>query len=142
MGAGIETGLVQVFPPSVDWLTVMVGTTRSTGRSGIDEISHVLWRWSKATLASLTRSYWLPGGALFCVRPGRKPELQVPLGARRAHPMSDAPPLKNRPTWKPETSVPPPSAKVSGSTSVACWLVVFVNGSVLTRVTPMLALAG
>src|SRR5919197_110412 len=55
--------------------------------------------------------------------------------------MSDAPPLKKRPTWYAATTVEP-KAKVSGSTSVACWLVVLVNGSALTRVSGTLARAG
>jgi hypothetical protein len=42
-----------------------------------------------------------------------------------------APPLKKRPTWNVPITVPW-SAKVSGSTSVACWLVAFVYGSALT----------
>ena len=52
--------------------------------------------------------------------------------------MSEAPPLKNRPTWKVARTVDP-EAKVSGSTSVACWLVGLVNGSALTRVSGTLA---
>src|SRR5436190_11354845 len=55
--------------------------------------------------------------------------------------MSEAPPLKNRPTWYAATTVEP-NAKVSGSTSVACWLVVFLNGSALTWVSGTLARAG
>src|ERR671930_303145 len=55
--------------------------------------------------------------------------------------MSDAPPLKKRPTWYAATTVEP-DAKVSGSTSVACWLVVLVNGSALTRVSGTFARAG
>src|SRR2546430_1155371 len=47
--------------------------------------------------------------------------------------MSDEPPLKKRPVWNAQTTVEP-KPKVSGSSSVACWLSVFVNGSVLTRV--------
>src|SRR4051794_21073064 len=47
--------------------------------------------------------------------------------------MSLAPPSKKRPTWKAPTTVLP-KAKVSGSSSVACWLVVLVNGSELTLV--------
>jgi hypothetical protein len=34
-----------------------------------------------------------------------------------------------------------PNAKVSGSTAVRCWLVVFVNGSVKTRVNGTAACA-
>jgi hypothetical protein len=39
-----------------------------------------------------------------------------------AKPMAEPPPSKNRPTWKALTIVEP-KAKVSGSTSVRCWLV-------------------
>ena len=49
--------------------------------------------------------------------------------------MSEAPPSLNRPTWDEDTIVLP-AVNVSGSSSVACWLVVLVNGSVLTRVSP------
>ena len=48
--------------------------------------------------------------------------------------MSLAPPLKKRPTWNVATTVPW-CANVSGSSSVACWLVVFVYGSALTWVS-------
>src|SRR5215471_21314427 len=74
--------------------------------------------------------------------PGRKPGLPqvVPPSPERAKPMSLAPPLTKRPTWKAPTTVLP-AAKVSGSTSVACWLVEFVNGSLLTCVSVTLALA-
>src|SRR3954452_2746471 len=47
--------------------------------------------------------------------------------------MSLAPPSKKRPTWKAPTTVLP-KANVSGSSSVACWLVELVNGSELTLV--------
>src|SRR5215211_5516035 len=67
--------------------------------------------------------------------PGRKPFVQVPPpSADRAQPMLEDPPSKKRPTWKAETIVDP-AAKVSGSTSVACWLVVFVYGSELSLVS-------
>src|SRR6476620_8774209 len=52
--------------------------------------------------------------------------------------MSAPPPSKKRPTWYAATTVEP-NANVSGSTSVACWLDVFVNGSALTRVSVTLA---
>ena len=58
------------------------------------------------------------------------PQLAPPF-AERATPMSLEPPLKKRPTWNAATTVPW-SAKVSGSSSVACWLVAFVYGSALT----------
>src|SRR3954463_2678961 len=80
----------------------------------------------------------MPDGA---VRPGRKVELQVaPPSLERETPMSVAPPLKKRPTWKADTIVLP-FENVSGSTSVACWLVVFWNGSALIFVTGTFALA-
>src|SRR3954469_8760851 len=70
----------------------------------------------------------MPDGA---VRPGRKVELQVaPPSLERETPMSVAPPLKKRPTWKADTIVLP-FENVSGSTSVACWLVGFWYGSAL-----------
>src|SRR5436309_3365585 len=55
--------------------------------------------------------------------------------------MFDEPPLKNRPTWKADTMVLP-EEKVSGSTSVACWLVLFVYGSELIWRSVVLAWAG
>src|SRR5437879_11885366 len=65
------------------------------------------------------------------VVPSRKPLVKLlPPLLEVANPMSEAPPLKKRPTWKVETKVEP-EAKVSGSTSVACWLVLLVNGSLL-----------
>src|SRR6266849_6103965 len=45
--------------------------------------------------------------------------------------MSEAPPPKILPTWNAATMVEP-NAKLSGSTSVACWLVELVNVSVLS----------
>src|SRR4051794_18798368 len=75
------------------------------------------------------------------VRPGRKPDVHVaPPSVERDQPMSVPPPLKKRPTWKAETIVEP-FENVSGSTSVACWLVVFWNGSALIFVTGTLAVA-
>src|SRR5207247_2404789 len=134
-----------VAPPSVDRLMNTVGTSR-LGNSGIEEISHTPWRASNATLGSLTRSNGPSGfenGPALNVRPGRKldvSQLAPPLD-ERAQPMSEAPPLKKRPTWYVATTVEP-EAKVSGSTSVACWLVGLVNGSALTRVSGTLAAAG
>jgi hypothetical protein len=52
--------------------------------------------------------------------------------------MSVAPPPKKRPTWNAETTVLP-NANVSGSSSVACWLEVLVNGSLETCVSGTLA---
>ena len=72
--------------------------------------------------------------------PGRNPLVgQVaPPSVEVAKPMSEPPPSKNRPTWNAVTTVEP-LENVSGSTSVACWLVVFLNGSVLIRVSATLA---
>src|SRR5260370_16492945 len=79
----------------------------------------------------------MPDGVAKGVVPGRKPlvKLWLPL-VEVANPISEAPPLKKRPTWMVETRVEP-KAKVSGSTSVRCWLVLLVNGALLswTRVT-------
>src|SRR5216684_7594802 len=91
---------------------------------------------SKATEASLARRYG-PGGDELTVVPGKKPFLKLfPPLLEVANPMSEAPPLKKRPTWKADTRVLP-KARVSGSTSVACWLVLLVKGSLLSwrRVT-------
>src|SRR6266571_4445766 len=79
----------------------------------------------------------MPGGVAKTVLDGRKPLVKLlPPLVEVANPMLEAPPLKKRPTWKAETMVEP-KAKVSGSTSVACWLVVLVYGSLLScrRVT-------
>jgi hypothetical protein len=125
--------LPQVAPPSVDLLTKIVGTLVVVNSSGIDDTSQVLCRASKATLASLTRSYRAPVAPPMpdvAVMPGRNvgvPQV-LPPSVDLETPMSVPPPSKKRPTWKAETIVEP-LAKVSGSTSVACWLVVFVNGS-------------
>src|SRR5712691_8524344 len=74
----------------------------------------------------------MSGGVEKGVVPGRKSCLKLlPPVLEVANPMAEAPPLKKRPTWKAETKVEP-EAKVSGSTSVACWLVLLVNGSLLS----------
>src|SRR6266566_1365317 len=78
----------------------------------------------------------MPGGVEKGVVPGRKPGLKLlPPSVDVAKPMLEPPPSKKRPTWKAETKVEPED-KVSGSTSVACWLVGLVYGSLLnwTRV--------
>jgi hypothetical protein len=78
----------------------------------------------------------MPGGVEKGVVPGRKPWLKLlPPSVDVAKPMLEPPPSKKRPTWKAETKVEP-ADKVSGSTSVACWLVGLVSGSLLngTRV--------
>src|SRR6266852_6893575 len=122
-------GLPQDWPPSVERLMKTVGTTRLR-RSGIEEMSQTLCLASKATEASLTRSYGLLGST-WKVRPGRTPLVKcAPLLVDVANPMSDDPPLKNRPTWKVDTTVEP-NEKVSGSTSVRWLLVGLVSGSEL-----------
>src|SRR6266852_8736232 len=73
----------------------------------------------------------MPGGVALTVLDGMKPWVQVsPPLVEVAKPMLEAPPLKKRPTWKAETIILP-EAKVSGSTSVLCWLVLLVYGSLL-----------
>src|SRR2546422_8043921 len=73
----------------------------------------------------------MPAGVAKTVLAGRKPDVHfLPPLVEVAKPMFEAPPLKNRPTWNAETIVDP-EAKVSGSTSVLCWLVAFEYGSVL-----------
>src|ERR1700730_17937711 len=58
----------------------------------------------------------------------------VPASVEVAKPMSAPPPLEMRPTWNALTIVEP-KANVSGSTSVACWLVALVKVSVLNLVS-------
>src|SRR5712692_1773690 len=75
--------------------------------------------------------------------PGRKPWVQVaPLLVDVAHPIFELPPCESgkRPTWKAETMVEP-KEKVSGSTSVWCWLVLLVYGSLLIWTVGTLAKA-
>ncbi len=68
--------------------------------------------------------------------PGSMPCCQVvPPSVEVFQPMSEAPPSVNRPTCE-EATIVLPYAKVSGSSSVACWLEELVNGSVLTWVSP------
>src|SRR3954469_11332079 len=67
--------------------------------------------------------------------PGRTPLAPTAPGLFRfAQPMPDEPPSLKRPDWVAVTIVDP-KENVSGSTAVLCWLVVFVNGSVKTRVS-------
>src|ERR1700704_4540967 len=67
--------------------------------------------------------------------PGRNPLVQVaPPSVEVAKPMSAPPPLKMRPTWNALTIVEP-KANVSGSTSVACWLLALAKVSVLNLVS-------
>ena len=61
-----------------------------------------------------------------------------PLFDETATPMSDDPPSVKRPSWAVATIVLP-NEYVSGSTFVACWLVEFVNGSVMMMVTATFA---
>jgi hypothetical protein len=134
------TGLPQDSPPSVDRLTITPAPVTDE-LSGSDEISQVLCLASKAMDGSLTRAKG-PVGDEKGVIAGRKPWVHVPPpSVDVAKPMSDDPPSKNRPTWKVDTIVFP-FENVSGSTSVACWLVLFVKGSVLIRATATLATTG
>src|SRR5205823_11957625 len=55
-----------------------------------------------------------------------------------AKPISEAPPPSMRPTWNAVTMIGP-KANVSGSTSVACWLVELVYGSELSLVSGTVA---
>src|ERR1700704_3242668 len=74
--------------------------------------------------------------------PGRNPLVQVvPPSVEVAKPMSAPPPVKMRPTWNALTIVEP-NANVSGSTSVACWLVALVKVSVLNLVSGISAGGG
>ena len=94
-------------------------------------MSQVLCAASKATLGSLIAENE-PGGVAKVVVPGRKPFVQVvPLLLEVAQPISELPPLKMRPVWKAVTSVEP-KENVSGSTSVLCWLLELVKGSLLS----------
>src|SRR5262249_17988525 len=103
-----------------------------------DDAIQTLCFTSYATDGSLTRSYG-PAGVLKTVRPGMKPCVHVlPPFFEVAQPMSDEPPLKNRPTCDTATIVEP-RPNVSGSTWFLCWLVGFVNGSELSCVTPTFA---
>src|SRR5438105_5028668 len=127
----MATGVVQRVPPFVDRFTRTTGTC-PVAVSGIDEMIHTPCLASKATDGSLTRGKD-PGGFVYRVIPGKNPRVQLAPPLRDvAHPMSDEPPLKNRPVWKVATIVDP-KANVSGSTSVLCMLVVLVNGSELIR---------
>src|SRR5580700_1200612 len=71
------------------------------------------------------------------VMPGRGPLIHWPPAfVDVAKPMSDAPPLKIRPTWNALTIVEP-EEKALASTSVACWLRGVVRVSVLRGVSAM-----
>ncbi len=73
--------------------------------------------------------------------PGSSPLVQLaPESVLVAQPMSEAPPSVNRPVCWASTMVEP-KEKVSGSTSVACWLEELVNGSVLSSVSVTFACA-
>ena len=73
--------------------------------------------------------------------PGRLPLLQVaPLSVEVEKTMSDPPPSVNRPVCEAITMVDP-NEYVSGSTWVACWLVVLVNVSLLIWMSATLAYA-
>src|SRR5207302_11468876 len=119
LSAVMTTGFPHVSPPSVERLA---RTSTGTRAAGIPrkEIIQTLALASKATEGSLTRSYVRLAGVEWKVVSGRKPLVNVlPPSFEVAKPMSEAPPLKKRPTWKAETIVVP-NANVSGSTSVRC----------------------
>jgi hypothetical protein len=66
------------------------------------------------------------------VIPGNTPFCQLaPLSLEVAKAMPEAPASKNRPIWNTATRVEPKPA-IEGSTSVACWLVLFEKMSVLS----------
>src|SRR5918912_2761172 len=68
--------------------------------------------------------------------PGRDPLVhEAPLFVGVAKPLSEAPPSKKRPCWATATIVEP-AEKVSGSTTVWCWLLEFVKGSLRMRLLP------
>src|SRR5579859_172946 len=76
------------------------------------------------------------------VIPGMFPWVHVvPPSVEVANPISDDPPSVKRPVWNTETTVLP-AAKLAGSTSVWCWLLVFVNVSLLIWVRGTWAVAG
>ncbi len=133
----VVTGLLQV-RPLVDRL-VTTPTVPPEALIGSEEISQTLCRASKATDGSLAAADVPPATVVI---PGRKPLVQLaPELVEVAKPMFAAPPPKIRPTWNAETMVEP-KLNVSGSTSVRCWLVPLLYGSVLTRVSSTLACAG
>src|SRR2546423_1105323 len=77
----------------------------------------------------------MPGGVAKSVDPGRKRRVHVfPPLVEVAQPMFEAPPLKNRPDWKAETTVFP-NVNVSGSTWVLWLLPGLVYGSLLICVS-------
>src|SRR5437764_10830596 len=95
-----------VRPSSVDRLKRTVGTLVS-GKSGIDETIQDPCAASYATLASLTRWYGLdalPDVEVSWRKAGAS-HVAPPLPDRTT-PMSLDPPLKKRPTWNAETTVP------------------------------------
>ncbi len=131
------TGSPQVRPPLVERLTIAPAPF-TAALSGSEAISHTPSLRSKATDGSLTRAK----SPVPDVMPGSEPCVQVtPLSVEVANPMSEAPPSKKRPCWNAETIVEP-FENVSGSTSVACWLVLLLNGSELIIVSVTFAAAG
>ena len=80
---------------------------------------------SNATTGSLAR-VCSPAGRLAVVSPGSSPLRHVrPSSAETANPMFVAAPSNRRPTWY-VTTVVRPTVRLSGSTSVSCWLSGFV----------------
>src|ERR687887_2366967 len=131
------TGLFQVAPPFVERLRVTAAPFRLAS-SASPETIQTLCLASNATDGSLTRAHG-PAGVEFTVRPGSCWAVHDdPLFVETETPMSDAPPLVNRPHCAAATIVLP-NEYVSGSTIVACWLSGFVNGSVAMIVTATFA---
>src|SRR5205823_1896500 len=94
----VVNGLLQVRPPSVERLvTTPLPCTPPASSSVSDEISQTLCRASKATEASVARSFGPPPAHL--VMPGSRPLVHVePLFVDVAKPTAQAPPSKMRPT--------------------------------------------
>src|SRR5438105_15773458 len=108
--------------------------------SASDETIHTPCDRSWATDGSLTRANG-PGGFWKTVMPGRVPLMyDAPLSTDLAKTMPEAPPSVKRPDCAAATPVEPKKNE-SGSTTVLCWLVELVNGSVAIFRTGMVALA-
>src|SRR5256714_1086211 len=126
---GIVNAFPKLKPPLVERLvrTALPSTPLVSVRASV-ETSQTLCLASYATDGSVARSYG-PAGFVNFVIPGRVPLVhETPLFVEVDHPMPDDPPSKKRPLCAAATIVEP-KENVSGSTTVLCWLVAFVNGS-------------
>src|ERR671928_1089403 len=135
----VFTGFPHVRPPFVERLvrTALPSTPLVSVRARVETIQ-TLCLASYATEGSVARSYG-PAGFVNFVIPGRVPLVhETPLFVEVAQPMPDDPPSKKRPLCAAATIVEP-KENVSGSTTVLCWLVEFVNGSVKIRVSATFA---